>query len=78
MTMFIDWEPPHNALPRAKSRMQVNKIGFRPNMLAKCADIGIAATDASVYPDPIQTNSAPCKSATIVGRAVATDVYTSR
>lgn len=57
--------------------MQANKIGRRPNILAKCEDMGIAVTDASVYPDPIHTNSVPRKSATIVGRAVATDVYTS-
>ena len=74
MSMFIDCAPPHNALPSAKSRIQINRTGRRPNMLAKCDDIGIAATDASVYPDPIQTNSAPCKSAMIVGRAVETDV----
>ena len=77
MSIFIDWAPPHKALPRAKSKMHANKIDRRPNILAKCADMGIVATDASVYPDPIHANSAPWKSATIVGRAVATDVYTS-
>lgn len=75
MSMFIDWAPPHKALPRAKRRIQANKIDRRPKILAKCADMGIVATDASVYPDPIQANSAPPKSATIVGRAVPTDVY---
>jgi len=55
--------------------MQANKIDRRPKMLAKCTDMGIVATDASVYPDIIQASSALSNSATIVGRVVVTDVY---
>lgn len=73
INIVIDCAPPQRALPRAKNKRLARRTDRRPKILDTFPAIGMAATVASPYAEPIHTNCVPCNAATIVGKAVATD-----
>ena len=72
------WDAPEMADPIAKMQMKNRRTGFLPNADARLPMKGRIAVDAMVYALPAHTKSVPCKSLTIVGKAVEIAVYKTR
>lgn len=70
MSMFMLCAAPDMAEPIANVRMKKTRTGFRPNADTRFPMSGRTAVEAMVYALPAQMKSIPCRSSTMVGRAV--------
>ena len=75
MNMFMLCAEPARAEPMAKNTMHDSKTGLRPKIDTNPPHSGIRAVAARGYAPPAQIKFVPCRSCTMVGSVVETEVW---